>query len=70
MYAEIVTQRVSEIRENADVEFETLYEKANEYAEKHEIEIKLPRLAIQKSTNPIIYYKSSIFVNFLDHFIM
>ncbi|KYN50073.1 52 kDa repressor of the inhibitor of the protein kinase, partial [Cyphomyrmex costatus] len=69
-YAKIVTQRVNEIRENVDVEFETLYAKASAYAEKYEIEIKVPRLAIQRSISPITYYKSNIFINFLDHFIM
>lgn len=69
-YAKIVTQRVSEIRKNVDNEFEILYKKASAYAEKHKIKIKLPRLSIQRSTNPVIYYKLKIFINFLDHFIM
>lgn len=69
-YAKIVVEKVEEIRLNADQEFTSLYKKAEQIAEKYDMEIKLPRHAKQISDNPEIYYRTNIFVNFLDHFIL
>nr|CAI5859057.1 unnamed protein product [Callosobruchus analis] len=73
---EDVESSVQNLRENADAEFQKIFEEAKQKAELCDIEIKIPRLAnkqmhrINVPTDYCVkYYQISIFLPWLDSFL-
>nr|CAI5842267.1 unnamed protein product [Callosobruchus analis] len=73
---EDVESSVQNLRENADAEFQKIFEEAKQKAELCNIEIKIPRLANKQmhrinvpTDNCVKYYQISIFLPWLDSFL-
>nr|CAI5858780.1 unnamed protein product [Callosobruchus analis] len=73
---EDVESSVQNLRENADAEFQKIFEEAKQKAELCDIEIKIPRLANKQvhrinvpTDNCVEYYQISIFLPWLDTFL-
>ena len=67
-------EKISEIRREADIEFETCFSDATQIANDLDIEIKVPRTCFKqqhranfKTTEPKEYFKSTLAIPFLDY---
>lgn len=73
-YIESITKSISNLRQNSETEFKSIFDKVKEICEKYEINIKIPRITKTQiyrynveSSNPEQYYRISIFIPFADH---
>lgn len=75
-YAQDTLDQIKEIRNKADEEFSPLYKKVVETCDQNDIVISIPRLSTRQTgrdnmpnDGPESYYKRTLFIPFIDHFI-
>lgn len=75
-YAQDTWDQIKEIRDKADEEFSNIYRKVLDICERNDIEISTPRLSQRQigrdnmpNDGPESYYKRTLFIPFIDHFI-
>ncbi|XP_054706649.1 52 kDa repressor of the inhibitor of the protein kinase-like [Uloborus diversus] len=64
------------VRQNAELEFQTIYKNCLEIAEELDLELEIPRSGKRKSArdctppeNPEVYFRRTVFLPLIDHFI-
>lgn len=77
LQTEDIVNELQDLRNDADVSFGEIFKKAEEIAQEHDVQIKIPRLATKQTLRSNVktesveeYYRITVFLPYLDTFIV